>query len=82
MSVRAKFRVTSRKMMDWHPTAIEVELTAVVDNDGKGNESWAEMTPSGLLTMLITNTFASDQLVLGKEFFLDFTPVENAVTVK
>lgn len=79
MNVRAKFRVTEKTnraaySKDGKPTC-SVKLSAV-NGDKKENESWAKYTPCGDLTMSIDNPEAYDAFELGKEYFLDFTPVE------
>lgn len=46
-------------------------------NDGKGgNEDWSKYTPSGDISMMITNAAASDFFELGKRVYVDFTAVE------
>lgn len=52
--------------------AKEIKMSAVVGGDGKGNESWSKYTPSGNLTMWITNPDAFNQFEKGKEYFLSF----------
>ncbi len=56
---------------------VTVKLAAAY-NDGKGNEDWSKYTPSGEITMMVTNPAASDMFVLGESYYVDFTPVEPA----
>lgn len=52
-------------------------MNAVYD-DGKANREWSRWTPSGQLTMSVTNPAAFDQFVEGKEYYIDFMLVENS----
>jgi len=45
-------------------------LFAAVYGNGKGNESWSKATPSGQLTMTVTNPAAIDALQIGKTYRL------------
>ncbi len=44
--------------------------------DDKANEQWSKFTPSGELRLTITNPEVWPDLVIGRAFFVDFTPVE------
>lgn len=48
----------------------------VVGGDTPENKQFFASTPSGTIDLSIVNPAASDQLVLGKEFYVDFTEVE------
>lgn len=76
MSVRAKFQVSSIKSFAWNPQSKEITLTPQYDTSIPEDRRFAKATPSGSLTMAVDNPAASDQLELGKFFYLDFTPVE------
>ena len=67
--VRAKFVATSDAWIEGERT---VQLDAVT-NDSEENKSWSEYTPSGSLSMTISNPSAQDFFELGQEYFLDFT---------
>ena len=43
---------------------------------GAGNEAWSQFTPSGSLTIAITNPAATGKLTPGKSYFLDFTEAQ------
>lgn len=77
MNVRAKFRVTS---VQQYPTAGEFQYAQVtmmpVYNDSPENESWSKATPSGQISMMITNPEAAGAFVTGKSYLVDFTPVD------
>lgn len=75
MAVRGKFQVQSVTTHSWNPNAKTVKLHAV-STGSKENESWAKYTPSGTIEMLIENPPAADQLAIGKEFYVDFTPAD------
>jgi len=68
MNVRAKFKVTSVQHNEGG--VVGVSLTAI---HGADNRTWSKWTPSGSLTMTITNPDASSQFVPGKCVFLDFS---------
>ena len=72
--VRAKFYVAEISRKAYNPRQATVVLQAV--SRGDGNAQWSEATPSGRLEMSITNERAVDALVLGQEYYLDFTPAE------
>lgn len=71
MRIRAKFECWGAVKTDYGE---QVELHAVTA-DSEANRSWSEATPSGSLTMTITNHAAQGQFEAGKEYFLDITPV-------
>lgn len=71
MSVRAKFRCTGAEEVEG-VEGISVLLQAVTD-DSPENKSWSKYTPSGTLTMVVTNPAASSQFVYGNSYYLDFT---------
>lgn len=48
-----------------------------VYGQGDVNERWSKWTPSLHLDMMITNDKAWGQLEVGKEYYLDFIPVEG-----
>jgi hypothetical protein len=76
--VRAKFRVVeSSKVTSAYggPKPVEsdrIKLSAVT---GPGNEDWSKWTPSGDLNIQITNPEAMGQFEVGKDYYIDFTPV-------
>lgn len=82
MGVRAKMRcVMVKESCDvvGHQGVVDVKLQAVYGGkDEKANASWAKWTPSGEVTLQITNPEASKQLELGKCYFVDLNPAEEA----
>lgn len=74
MAVQAKFRCNVKKITDYgnmsNDRPVEVEFSAVY---GKTNEPWSKATPSGRLTMLITNPDASEWFEPGQDYMLTFT---------
>ena len=72
--VRAKFRCVSVNHMDGDSR--EIKLTAVVGG-GPENQGFNKYTPYGNLEMTIDNPAAADFIEPGKEYFLDFTRVED-----
>lgn len=47
-----------------------------VYGDCPENKEWSRWTPSGEVTMQITNPAAVGRFELGKAYWVDFTPVE------
>jgi hypothetical protein len=82
MSVRAKFKVQKHTETKWGAlegqSTIEVEMGAVYGKDGTENATWSKATPMGTIKMTITNLDAVAQLEIGKEFYVDFTPADEA----
>lgn len=70
--VRAKFKCTGKAKSETDPSAIAVDFMASVDT-GNDNIDWSKFTPSGLLSMNITNPPAADKFEIGKDYYLDFT---------
>lgn len=81
--VRAKFRCvekTSRTSSSGYgdPKPVDTEEVKFQAVMGDENKEWSKWTPSGSLSMSITNPAALEQFVVGKDYFLDFTPAEVA----
>lgn len=70
--VRAKFRVDARTETQGGGLVVLSPVTATNEE----NEKFFEMTPYGKLEMGTINEEALKQFVPGKEFYIDFTPVE------
>lgn len=70
MRIRAKFRCNNTDQQPWGEN---VELSAVT-SDTPENKEWSEATPSGNLTMNISNPSAQGQFKRGEEYFIDITP--------
>ena len=76
-AVRGNFKVT--KKTTWTPddAYVEIELGAQYSNSPEDN-TYAAATPNGNITMTITNPDAVSKLPVGKFFYVDFTPVDEA----
>lgn len=74
--VRAKFRCDSvRKYRHWDCKKgflFEAEFSAVMDNSEDNKKFW-EATPSGSIKI---STYKEDMFEVGKEYCLDFIPVD------
>ena len=76
MKVRAKFRCVEAKQTvstgAWGSPqpkdAVYVVFNACI---GQGNEEWSKWTPSGQLSMNITNPDLLNHFVVGKDYYLD-----------
>ncbi len=83
MTVRAKVRCVEKAdtCSNYGPatpaTATRVKLAPV---QGDENASWSKSTPSGDLTLSITNPGAIAAFVVGADYYVDFTPVDTAST--
>ncbi|WP_316184761.1 MULTISPECIES: hypothetical protein [unclassified Bradyrhizobium] len=82
MMVRAKFFVEDIRHNDVPGTDQYATITmkpvfgTYADGDVEGtNKSWSKWTPSGQLSITITNPDAIDAFEKGKAYYLDFTPV-------
>lgn len=78
--VRAKFSVVALDIKQWGPSP-EQSTTRVVlepryDDTIPEDVRFQKATPSGRIEMQIDNPAAVAQLVPGKQFYVDFTPVE------
>ena len=71
--IRAKFRCEKSTRV---ANSEALELRAVTIGDDKSNASWSNYTPSGALTLSITNKDAIGKLVPGQDYYLDFTPAD------
>jgi hypothetical protein len=79
--MRAKFYLQSVKPSPGDPSAEVLEFCAVTDMpyDAEGNSednSFARWTPSGSLTMTVTNPNLVGTFKAGEKFYLDFTKAE------
>lgn len=76
--VRAKFRVTSHKIHEGHNEtncAVSIEMSAVGADEVPENQRFHKYTPSGTLTMWVTNQSVVDSMLIGSIHYLDFTQV-------
>lgn len=82
MAFRAKCRITSVTDTTGITGDGKVEQKTVVlqpvygaGNDD-ANKEWSRWTPSGELRLSITNPAIFPELVCGKSFFVDFSPID------
>ncbi len=77
--VRAKMQVVKVAKLTWGAT--EVTLTPVYDQSIEEDRRFSKATPTGgsSIQLTIDNPPASDQLALGKFFYVDFNEVPAAV---
>lgn len=78
MRTRCKFNVQSVKK--YSGNFEEVELSAVYDNspgNQEENQSFSAATPSGKLTITVSNPKVVGTFVPGKNYYLDLIPVEE-----
>lgn len=82
-STRAKFRCQAESTRVWNRAiaaengvAREYEFTAVYDNGTPENARYHKATPSGRLLITVDNPAVVFEP--GKDYYLDFTPVDEA----
>lgn len=73
--VRAKFYVESVKPYNDEATTV---LLRAVTSGSEENKSFWKYTPSGELRMTISNPAAVSQFIEGQEYYIDFTPADEA----
>lgn len=52
----------------------EIKLNAVYGKEGTANNQWSKYTPSGSLSMVISNPGAFGKILPGQYFFIDLVP--------
>lgn len=77
--VRAKFRVESITSSKWGPQqeVRTIKLVPVVGGSEENKQFYAA-TPGGSIDLQCLNLKAAEQFDLGKEYYIDFTPAEEA----
>lgn len=76
MSVRAKFTCTSKSGGAEDGAATGISLQPVYTGS-KENESFFQATPGGSISLSVVNGEAAKQFVVGKQYYVDFTPAEE-----
>lgn len=78
MNIKAKFKclaVVEDNDHGGNKIQEQVSLCPVI-NDSEDNKNWSKWTPSGSLSMTITNPDAWGAFEVNKEYFVDFTPAQ------
>jgi hypothetical protein len=74
--IRAKMQCSSVTDQTYGPDGAKdgesVRLDAVYGADGSSNAQWSKYTPSGTVTMLISNPDAWGKVKAGRFYFVDF----------
>ncbi len=73
--VRAKFTVSSITD-NANVNSKTVRLTTLYDNTIAEDQRFYDATPTGDLTMVVNNPRALELLVLGRQFYVDFLPID------
>ena len=73
MTVRAKFKVTQ---VTEHEGALKTARLQAVTSGSKENEELFKWTPSASIDLSTMNPAAAEQFKPGREYYVDFTPVE------
>lgn len=79
--VRAKMRCTEKinrcsSASYGPPSPMDSTHVKLAPVTGPGNDEWSKWTPSGSIEMHINNPAAVEKFEVGKDYFVDFTPVE------
>lgn len=74
MSVRAKMRL--QEVTEHEGGAKTFNFNAVYDDGTPENKRFSKFTPDGHLKMTVANADVLDQFDIGKEYYIDFVPVE------
>lgn len=79
-SVRAKFTVTEKTTIKHSPTSEATSNIVLrpVTGGSPENDSFYKWTPGGEIILATVNEAASDALVLGESYYVDFTRAEVA----
>lgn len=75
--VRAKFMVTEVRQHHWNSNARTIVLTPQYDQSIPEDQRFNDATPTGHFEMLVNNPKAIEALPIGKQFYIDITPVEG-----
>lgn len=76
--LRAKFKVQRIGRYEGSDPSETVHLMAVYSADPESeNAQWSKATPSGTLSMTISNPKAQGLLEEGKEYYIDITPADQ-----
>lgn len=81
MGVRAKMRVVGHKV-SLHSKSVSPEWVQVTmqpvygEGEFDSNSQWSKWTPSGELTLTISNPEAYEQLKLGQAYYVDINPAD------
>ena len=78
--VRCKMRVMSKQdFASYDPKSPGKSSTVVKLSPvhGPENKSWSQATPSGEISLSITNQDAIDAFKLGDHYYVDFTPAPH-----
>ena len=79
MTVRAKFCVTTISQVSWNTTVREITLEPRYDESIPEDERFSRYTPSGKLTMTVTNPAVIEALKIGQFYYLELFPAANVV---
>jgi hypothetical protein len=74
--LRLKMSVSSVKRVansEGNITQEEISLSVVYGKEGSANAKWSKWTPSGQLTMLVSNPDAFGKVLPGQFVFVDLT---------
>lgn len=83
MSVRAKVycAIKAEQADRGEPESKMVSITLYpVMVNSEENKKFFKYTPNGKLELNILHPSASDQFIVGKEYYVDFTPVDELTT--
>lgn len=77
MSVRCKMQLLEMTSVAWSPTAKIIKFQTQYDPSIPEDLRFTKATPNGQITMTVDNPAALEQLALGGNFYVDFTPADK-----
>jgi hypothetical protein len=75
--IRAKFRVMSIIEHADNASARTIKMMPYYDDSIPEDRRFSQATPSGELSMYVNNPAAIAELRIGRQFYLDFVPVDE-----
>jgi len=79
MTVRAKLHLTSMTTYEWGGKKLRFDTR--YDSSIPEDQRFQKATPTGSIEMQIDNPIALDQFEMGKDYYVDFSPVPVPVPV-
>lgn len=74
MKMRAKMNLENVFAQSWG--GVKAVFRCTYDHSLPEDVSFSRRTPSGFVEMLVDNPAVASQLVIGKAYYVDFTPIE------
>ena len=76
MTARCKLQLSSIKSFMY--SSKELQFQAIYDSTTPEDVRFAKATPSGNVTLMVDNPAVLEQMVIGKYYYVDISPVPEA----